>query len=199
MMNYIWAGMIVFSFVCACFSGNMQNLSDAVLVGASNAIEICVSLLGMLCLWGGVMNVAQKSGFTDIISRMLSPVFKLIFKDVKKNSDVSQAVSMNVTANLLGLGNAATPLGIEAIKRMQKYNQNSMTATDDMATFVVMNSAAMRIIPTTVAALRSKFNSSSPMEIMPATWICTFLSLTVGIVVSKILGKILRSKNGEEI
>ena len=140
------------------------------------------------------MNVAQQSGLTLLISRALSPVFRLIFKDVKKNSDASQAISMNVTANLLGLGNAATPLGLEAIKRMQKDNKNKLVSTDDMAVFVVMNSAAMRIIPTTVAALRSKYNSASPMEIMPATWICTALSLLVGITVSKVLGKFVFSK-----
>ncbi|MBQ7653815.1 MAG: spore maturation protein A [Clostridia bacterium] len=191
MMNYIWAGMMLFSFVSAAFFGNMQNLSDAVLSGASDAVELSISLLGMLCLWGGIMNVAQKSGFTVIISRMLSPVFKLVFKNVKKDSPAAQAISMNFTANLLGLGNAATPLGLEAIKRLQLDNPSKIAATDDMAVFVVMNSAAMRIIPTTVAALRSKYQSASPMEIMPATWICTALSLFVGITVAKLLGKFL--------
>lgn len=190
-MNYIWAGMILFSFVSAIFSGNMQSLSDAVINGGQSAVELCVSLLGMLCLWSGIMNVAEKSGFTVLISRLLSPIFGILFKDVKKNSKTAQAISMNVTANMLGLGNAATPLGLEAIKRMQNDNKNKLVATDDMALFVVMNSAAMRIIPTTVATLRSKYQSVSPMEIMPATWVCTFMSLTAGIVTAKLLGKLL--------
>lgn len=196
-MNYIWAGMIFLSFVCAAAGGNMQSLSDAVMSGASNAVELCVSLLGVLCLWGGIMNIAQESGFTMIVSRAMSPFFRIIFKNVKKNSPEAQAISMNVTANLLGLGNAATPLGLEAMRRLQSANKNKLSATDDMATFVVMNSAAMRIIPTTVAALRVRFQSASPMEIMPATWICSALSLAVGITVSKMLGRLffLRERN----
>lgn len=199
MMNYIWAIMILFSFVSAIFNGGMQSLSDAVIGGGQSAIDLCISLTGMMCLWGGIMNVAQQSGFTVLISRILSPVFRVLFKNVKKNSDTAQAVSMNVTANLLGLGNAATPLGLEAIKRMQKDNFNKNVATNDMAIFVVMNSSAMRIIPTTVAMMRSKYNSLSPMEIMPATWVCTAMSLTVGICVSKILGKILDAKDGRKL
>lgn len=199
MMNYIWAIMILFSFVSAIFNGGMQSLSDAVISGGQSAIDLCISLTGMMCLWGGIMNVAQQSGFTVLISRILSPVFRVLFKNVKKNSDTAQAVSMNVTANLLGLGNAATPLGLEAIKRMQKDNFNKNVATNDMATFVVMNSSAMRIIPTTVAMMRSKYNSLSPMEIMPATWVCTAMSLTVGICVSKILGKILDAKDRRKL
>ena len=198
-MNYIWAIMILFSFVSAIFNGGMQSLSDAVIGGGQSAIDLCISLTGMMCLWGGIMNVAQQSGFTVLISRILSPVFRVLFKNVKKNSDTAQAVSMNVTANLLGLGNAATPLGLEAIKRMQKDNFNKNVATNDMAIFVVMNSSAMRIIPTTVAMMRNKYNSLSPMEIMPATWVCTAMSLTVGICVSKILGKILDAKDGRKL
>lgn len=198
-MNYIWAIMILFSFVSAIFNGGMQSLSDAVIGGGQSAIDLCISLTGMMCLWGGIMNVAQQSGFTVLISRILSPVFRVLFKNVKKNSDTAQAVSMNVTANLLGLGNAATPLGLEAIKRMQKDNFNKNVATNDMTIFVVMNSSAMRIIPTTVAMMRSKYNSLSPMEIMPATWVCTAMSLTVGICVSKILGKILDAKDGRKL
>ena len=128
--------MILFSFVSAIFSGNMQSLSDAVINGGQSAVELCVSLLGMLCLWSGIMNVAEKSGFTVLISRLLSPIFGILFKDVKKNSKTAQAISMNVTANMLGLGNAATPLGLEAIKRMQNDNKNKLVATDDMALFV---------------------------------------------------------------
>lgn len=191
--------MILFSFVSAIFNGGMQSLSDAVISGGQSAIDLCISLTGMMCLWGGIMNVAQQSGFTVLISRILSPVFRVVFKNVGKNSDIAQAVSMNVTANLLGLGNAATPLGLEAIKRMQKDNFNKNVATNDMAIFVVMNSSAMRIIPTTVAMMRSKYNSLSPMEIMPATWVCTAMSLTVGICVSKILGKILDAKDRRKL
>ena len=189
-MNYIWAAMIILSFISAIAKGNMQALSDSIINGGQDAIQLCIKLSGMLCLWGGIMKVAETSGLTKLISKILSPLFRVIFKNVKKDSPVSQAISMNVTANLLGLGNAATPLGLEAMRRMQEENKSKLTATNDMIIFVVMNSAAMRIIPTTVAMLRSEYGSTSPMEIMPATWISTLLSLTVGITVAKLLGKV---------
>ena len=193
-MNYIWAAMIILSFISAIAKGNMQALSDSIINGGQDAIQLCIKLSGMLCLWGGIMKVAETSGLTKLISKILSPLFRVIFKNVKKDSPVSQAISMNVTANLLGLGNAATPLGLEAMRRMQEENKSKLTATNDMIIFVVMNSAAMRIIPTTVAMLRSEYGSTSPMEIMPATWISTLLSLTVGITVAKLLGKVRVNK-----
>ncbi len=190
MMNYVWTMMIAFSFICAIFNGNMQLLSDSIVTGGQNAITLCIKLLGMMCLWGGIMKIADKSGLTSAISKFLNPVFSHLFTNVEKNSPTSKAISMNVTANLLGLGNAATPLGLEAMKRMQEENSNPLVATNDMIVFVVMNSAAMRIIPTTVATLRTQYGSSNPMEIIPATWISTFLSLSVGIISAKLLSKI---------
>ncbi len=195
MMNYIWGGMIIFAFISAIFSGNMQELSDAVVSGGQNAIDLLIRLTGMMCLWGGIMKIAERSELTKVICRMLNPLFSLLYKGVDKNSKTAEAMSMNITANLLGLGNAATPLGLEAMRRMQEANGDKSMATDDMVVFVVMNSAAMRLIPTTVATLRTQFGSQSPMEIVPATWLSTFLSLSAGVLTAKIISKIT-SKNG---
>lgn len=192
MMNYIWGGMIIFSFIAAAFSGNMQELSDSIISGGQDAVSLVVKLIGMMCLWGGIMKIAEKGELTKIICRLLGPFFSLIYKDVDKKSKTAEAMSMNITANLLGLGNAATPLGLEAMRRMQQANPDKSTATDDMVVFVVMNSAAMRLIPTTVATLRTQFGSESPMEIVPATWVSTLLSLTAGILTAKIISKISR-------
>lgn len=190
MMNYIWGAMVIFSFIAALFSGNMQALSDSVVNGGKDAISLVINLTGMMCLWGGIMKIAEKAEITKIICNFLSPVFSLLYKNVDKKSETARAMSMNITANLLGLGNAATPLGLEAMRRMQESNSDKAVATDDMVVFVVMNSAAMRLIPTTVATLRTQFGSQSPMEIMPATWLSTLLSLTAGIVTAKVISKI---------
>lgn len=198
MMNYVWGAMVVFSFISACFLGNMQELSDSVVNGGQDAISLIIKLTGMMCLWGGIMKIAEKAELTKIICNLLRPLFSLLYKDVDKNSPTARAMSMNITANLLGLGNAATPLGLEAMRRMQEANPDKSRATDDMVVFVVMNSAAMRLIPTTVATLRTQFGSASPMEIMPATWLSTLLSLFAGVMVAKIISKVT-SKNKENI
>lgn len=198
MMNYVWGAMVVFSFISACFSGNMQELSDSVVNGGQDAISLIIKLTGMMCLWGGIMKIAEKAELTKIICNLLRPLFSFLYKDVDKNSPTARAMSMNITANLLGLGNAATPLGLEAMRRMQEANPEKSRATDDMIIFVVMNSAAMRLIPTTVATLRTQFGSASPMEIMPATWLSTLLSLFAGVTVAKIISKVT-SQNKENI
>lgn len=197
MMNYIWGAMVVFSFIAAMFSGNMQALSDSVINGGQDAINLVIKLTGMMCLWGGIMKIAEKAEITKLICKALSPIFTLLYKDVDKKSKTAEAMSMNITANLLGLGNAATPLGLEAMRRMQEANPDKTRATDDMVVFVVMNSAAMRLIPTTVATLRTQFGSESPMEIMPATWLSTILSLFAGVMTAKLVSKITsRSSSG---
>ncbi len=194
MMNYIWGAMVVFSFIAAIFSGNMQALSDSVVTSGQDAINLVLKLTGMMCLWGGIMKIAEKAELTRLISKMLSPLFSVLYKNVDKKSKTAEAMSMNITANLLGLGNAATPLGLEAMRRMQEANPDKTKATDDMVVFVVMNSAAMRLIPTTVATLRTQFGSENPMEIMPATWVSTILSLTAGVMAAKIISRIMKKE-----
>ena len=194
MMNYIWGAMVVFSFIAAAFSGNMQTLSDSVLNSGQDAINLVLKLTGMMCLWGGIMKIAEKSELTLVISKMFSPLFSVLYRNVDRKSKTAEAMSMNITANLLGLGNAATPLGLEAMRRMQEANPDKTKATDDMVVFVVMNSAAMRLIPTTVATLRTQFGSASPMEIMPATWVSTILSLTAGVLTAKIISRMMKKE-----
>ncbi|NMP38263.1 MAG: spore maturation protein A [Clostridiales bacterium] len=189
MINYIWSGMIILSFICSVIFGNTSALSESIISSGSNAVTLCFKLLGMLCLWGGLMNIAEKSGLTKLISRLLSPVLCRLMPSLKTNSSALSAVSMNVTANLFGLGNAATPLGLEAMRRMQGNNLLPEYATDDMVVFVVLNSAALRIIPTTVAMLRSEYGATQPMDIMPPTWLSSACALTVGITLSLILRK----------
>lgn len=188
-MNYIWAGMIVLAFFSAIAQGNMQALSDSVMVGGTDAINLCLRLLGIMCLWGGLMKIAERSGLTNALCKLLKPFFKIIFPKMDLDSKEAQAISMNITANLLGLGNAATPFGIEAMKRMDAQNPQKGVATNDMVKLVVLNSASLRIIPTTVAMLRQQHGAKVPMDIMTASWISSAASLLVGMTMVWILGK----------
>lgn len=188
-MNYIWAGMIVLAFFSAIAQGNMQALSDSVMVGGTDAINLCLRLLGIMCLWGGLMKIAERSGLTNALCKLLRPFLKILFPKMDLDSPTAQAISMNITANLLGLGNAATPFGIEAMKRMNAQNQQKGVATNDMVKLVVLNSASLRIIPTTVAMLRQQHGAKVPMDIMTASWISSAASLLVGMTMVWILGR----------
>ena len=190
MMNYIWAFMVVFSVISAVFGGNMQVLSNAVISSASDAVNLCIRMGGTICLWGGLMEIAEKSGLTDSVCRLLSPFLKIIFPKMNMKGKTARAISMNVTANMLGLGNAATPLGLEAMRHLQDENPDKERASADMMKFVVMNSAAFHLIPTTVAALRRDYGSENPFDIMPASWISSAAALTVGLIAAFILIKI---------
>ena len=189
MMSYIWIFIILFSFICAVFNGTIPQLSDSIFEGCTDAINLCIKLLGMLCLWCGLMNVAEKSGVCNIVAKILSPVFRFLFPENKSNPDVMNAVAMNVTANLLGLGNAATPLGISAIKKMQSLNPNKQAVTSDMMTFVVINTAALKIIPTTVGALREAAGAENPMDIIVCVWISSAFALVLAVSAIKISGR----------
>lgn len=192
MINYIWAFIIVFSFISAVITGSMQELSSSVFSGGSDAVELCLKLLGSLCLWNGVMNIAEKSGLCEKFAKLLSPVINFIFPKLKNEKAAKNAISMNITANLLGMGNAATPLGIKAMKNLQGLNSNKEAASQEMMTFVVMNTAALRIIPSTVAALRDAAGAAEPMDIIFCVWISSGLSLLCGIAAVKIIGRLMK-------
>ena len=192
MMNYVWPVMILFAFVSSIITGNMSSLSAAVIQGGQDAVSLLLRLVSMLCLWGGIMEIAENAGVTAAFSKILSPVMKLIFPRLRKNEYALEAISMNITANVLGLGNAATPLGLEAMRRLQLVNEDTKMASDEMVVFVVMNTAAMHIIPTTVATMRGQYGSQSPMAIMPASILTSACALTVAIFFAKLgnrLGK----------
>ncbi len=191
-MNYIWAGMMIFSFISAVFFGNMQSLSDGITDAAANSVTITIELLGILMLWSGVMNIAERSGLTKKMAAMLSPVLRLLFPNTDPNSETGRAISMNITANLLGLGSAATPLGIEAMKRLHKGAGRRPYATDDMVRFVVINTAALHLIPTTVAMFRQEYGSKVPMDILPASLLTSATALTMGLIMTAILKRIFK-------
>lgn len=187
MLNYIWAVTVVASTLFAVFSGTVGDYTAIVSEGIESAVELCISLAGIMAFWGGFMEIAERAGLCDVFARLLSPIVNLIFPELRRDREAEKAVSMNITANVLGLGNAATPLGIEAMKRLQRTNGSSDTASNMMVTFVIMNTASVQIIPVTTAALRAKYGSEDPMSILPAVLMASVMSLTVGLVVDKLL------------
>lgn len=190
MMNYIWAFMILFSVVSSFFSGTAGELTAAVFDGAAEAVTLALKLLSSLCLWCGMMNIAQQSGVCRMIATLLMPLIKILFPDYSRDKKIREAVAMNMTANLLGLGNAATPTGIEAVRLMKMKNGGREEATAEMMTFVVINTAALKIIPTTVAALRQSAGASEPMDIILCVWISSVLSQLAAVTAVKISGRI---------
>ena len=197
MMNRILPAMFILSFASAIFTGRMSELSSAVASGGTAAIELIFNLIAAMCFWGGIMEVAERSGITSFFSRLVSPLLKLLFPRIRKERYVLEAISMNVTANMLGLGNAATPLGLEAMKRLQLLNNDTDRASDEMVVFVVMNTAAMHIIPTTVATMRGQYGSADPMEIMPAAFLTSFCALMSAIIAAKTGNRIYRKRQGK--
>lgn len=197
MMNYVFPMLLIFSFISAVVMGRMGELSAAVIDGAESAVQLLLRLVSMLCLWGGIMEIGEQAGLTRLFSKAMYPIVSLIFPRLKKEKYVLEAISMNITANVLGLGNAATPLGLEAMRRLQSVNPNRYVASDEMVIFVVMNTAAMHIIPTTVATMRGQYGSADPMEIMPAAFLTSFCALVSAMVVSMI-GNRLKRKDGAD-
>ena len=189
-MAWIWTGMAVLSILCGLATGRGDLVAAAAGEGAQAAVELCVSIAGMLCLWTGVMEIMRRSGLAEGLSRLLRPVLSALFPQVSGDRGVMDSISANVSANLLGLGNAATPLGIEAVRRMERKSPG--TASDAMCMLVVCNTASIQLIPTTVASVRAAAGSSSPFDILPAVWLASALSVGVGIAACKLFARIWR-------
>ena len=194
MMNYLFAGMILLSLIFGIMGGRVQEVSEAALNEGIAAVELVIQLCGGLCLWSGVMKVAQKSGLTDSLSRMMAPILKPLFHPIHPTSEAGKLISMNMVANLIGLGNAVTPLGIAAMRELEKYSHNKKKATNNMVMFVVLNTASLQIIPTTTAMLRLAAGSNAPMEIVPAVWIASLCSVISGVLMVWLLNPFLREE-----
>ena len=183
-MNYIWAGIMLVSVISGICTGRIQQVSDAAFDGAGQAIDLCITLVGVMMLWCGLMRIAERAGVTTALCRVLAPVLRVLFPGLDPRSEAASAISMNMVANLLGLGNAATPLGLKAMKCLAAENPRHPAASRHMITFVILNTSSIQIVPTTIAAMRSKYGAASPMDIMPAIWISSVLSLAVGLAVN---------------
>lgn len=186
MINLVWVGLILCSIVCGLVNGKIDLMTTAVLDGIQNAIEFVIKMLANMCFWGGLMSITEASGLNKIIGKMLSPVLRLIFPNTYKDKEAFGYLTMNVSANLLGLGNAATPIGLKAIAEMNKGNSQKGVATNEMVRLIVMNTASITLLPTTAAMLRSQAGSKNPMIILPAVLVTSFLALTIALIACRV-------------
>ena len=187
-MTVFWVAMVVISLVCGLATGNLSQVSQAAAEGAQSAVTLCISMAGMLCLWTGVLEVMNRSGLTQKLRVLLLPVLRRLYPDFRGDGAVLDAVSANVCANLLGLGNAATPFGIRAAKGMAERYRGR--AGDGLCLLVVCNTASIQLLPTTVAAIRSAAGCASPFDILPAVWLSSALALGAGLAAAKLLGRV---------
>lgn len=183
-MTVIWTGMVVLSILCGLATGRGPAVASAAVEGASAAVQLALSIAGMLCLWTGVMEVMRRSGLADGLSQLLAPVLRRLFPQAARDRDTMDSISANVSANLLGLGSAATPLGLEAARRLARRSPG--TASNDLCMLVVCNTASIQLIPTTVASVRAAEGCAAPFDILPAVWLASTLSVGVGILACKI-------------
>ena len=184
-MSLIWTAMVGAAILCGLATGNGPAVAKGALDGAAAGVELCLSMMGVLCLWMGVMEVMERSGIARGLSRLLRPAIKRLYPDFAGDGKVMDAVSANLSANLLGLGNAATPLGIQAARRMARGCGG--VASGELCTLVVLNTASIQLIPATVGSLRSAMGSAAPFDILPAVWLTSILSVTAGLSAAKLL------------
>lgn len=191
-MNYIFFALIAVSIVVGIFNNTLNEVVNSMLSACSTAVKISFSLIGIMAFWLGIMRIAEKSGLVQILSKLLNPIAKILFKDVKKDSPVVGDITMSVAANALGLTNAATPIGLKVMKELQDDNKNKDTATDSMCMFLGMNTAGFQIIPATVIAVLVGIGAKNPSEIILPTLIVTTTSFLVAIITALIFRKIWR-------
>lgn len=189
-MTVIWTGMVVLSILCGLATGRGPEVAAAAVEGTSAAVQLALSIAGMLCLWTGVMEVMRRSGLADKLSRLLGPILRRLFPQAARDKETMDSISANVSANLLGLGSAATPLGLEAARRLARRSPG--VASDSLCMLVVCNTASIQLIPTTVASVRAAQGCAAPFDILPAVWLASSLSVGVGILACIIFSKIWR-------
>lgn len=194
MLNIVWPIFIILSFSYAIFSGNVEELNLGILNSSKDAITLTISLLGTMCLWNGIVKIAMNTNLIDKLTNFLKPIISFLFPDLKKEENIKKEISMNMCANILGLGNAATPLGLKAMKSMQKINDKKDRLSDSMMMFVVINTASIQIIPTTVIAIRNSLGSENPTSIVFPVWIATIAAAVFGIIATKIIIKITKKE-----
>ena len=186
MLNVIWPIFIIISVIYAFLCGNIENVSNGIFSSLNDVIDLSLTLLGTMCLWNGIMEIARNTSFVDRLCKMLNPLINILFPRLE-NEKAKREISMNIVANFLGLGNAATPLGLKAMKTLQEDNKIKDTLNNYMVMFIVLNTASLQLIPTNVIAIRNSLGSNSPSGIIFPVWIATIIAAIVGVTATKIL------------
>lgn len=194
MMKWVFGIIIVLSVVFGIGTGRISDVSNAALEEGANAVELFLYMLGGMCVWGGIMRIADKAGLTAKLSVLFKPIARVLFKGLDLNGKAFRAICMNVTANLLGLGNAATPLGMEAMRRLEQEDGTTDTASNNMVVFTVLNTASITLIPTTVATLRLKHGAAQPLDVLPGILLTSLISVSVGLILALVLNSFKKEK-----
>lgn len=189
-MSWVWAALLCASVICAAVNGRASALSAAVMQGAQSGVTLAISIAGSLCLWAGIGRAMERSGLTEKLSRLLRPVMLRLFPSTREDSALAGALSTNICANFLGLGNAATPPGIEAARRLAARSPGQ--ASDELCRLIVLNTASIQLIPANVAAVRSSLGCAAPFDILPAVWLTSLCSAGLGLAAAWALGRLRR-------
>lgn len=189
MLNTIWPIFIIVSVVYAIATGRIEQINHSIFSSAASAVELSITFLGTMCLWNGIMKIAQTTSLTKTLSKALKPLIHFLFPEVRNNPLVQEEIAMNMIANILGLGNAATPLGLKAMSTMQKENPKKDTLTNAMCMFIIINTASIQLIPTTVIAIRTSLGSANPTQIILPVWVATICAAVAGITCAKIFSR----------
>ena len=191
-MSIIWSIMIIIAIIFAFFNGNADALTEHITKASANSIENVITLTGMLCFWTGIFNILKHTSLIEKMADLVKPLTRKLFKKEEIDDEIMQDIALNVTSNAMGVGNAATVFGINATKKMQQKNKNKDKPNDSMTAFILLNTASIQIIPTTIISLRAMYGSKNPGEIILAVWIVTVLALLAGLTAIKILNKVVK-------
>ena len=189
MLNKIWPIFIAVSIIYAIISGNIEKVNAGIFESTKSAVELSLTFLGTMCLWNGIMQIAYNSKLINIIVKILNPIINKLFPEIINEKNIKEEISMNIIANIFGLGNAATPLGIKAMNSMQKVNDKKDMLSNSMMIFIVVNTASLQLIPTTVIAIRTALNSANPTSVVIPIWCASICSIIGAIILTKIIIK----------
>ena len=194
MLNYLWALMIIIGTGIGVITGNIEQVSTITISSAKEAVSLCVVMLGVMSLWMGIMQIAKASGIIESLTKLLRPLIRLLFPDIPQDHVVNEYIASNIIANILGLGWAATPMGLKAMEELRLLNKNRETASCDMCTFLIVNISSLQLIPVNVIAYRSEFGSINPAEILGAGLVATAISTVAGILFSIVARRLCNNK-----
>lgn len=189
MLNKIWPVFLIISFIYAILNGNIEEFNNSIFTSCAQTVDLILKLFGTMCLWNGLMKIVQETSLMKKLTKIISPLMKILFPKMKKEDKEYKEITINIIANLLGIGNAATPLGLKAMQTMQEKNPQKDRITDSMAMFIVLNTASIQLIPSTVIAVRASLGSVNPSQIIVPVWIATIAADVAGIIASKMLMK----------
>ncbi|HSH35963.1 nucleoside recognition domain-containing protein [Schnuerera sp.] len=189
MINFVWAGLLLIGFIVGAATGNLEAVTDAAISNAETGVSIALGLIGIMTLWLGMMKIAEDSGLVQKLANLIKPVTTRLFSDVPADHPAMGAIVMNIAANILGLGNAATPLGLKAMKELQELNEQKDTATDAMVMFLAINTSSVTLVPASTIAILSAAGATNPTDIIGPTIIATVVSTTVAIIATKMMQK----------